>query len=191
MKSHVLVFPLLIMMVLCSCEEKKKPVANTDSLQTSLKALRDSTDKAWQLMIQSDDQKIADMKRLLLEISYCKEYNAMRQDSLVKAVDALASTRYKQSSMTDEQINSYDDLTNRLILALKSHALATPELSSHTIAGQLYNDIAKADNDVVQYRALYDRFAFQYNGFIEQNKEALGKDSMPATLPVFSIQIAQ
>jgi hypothetical protein len=186
--KKLILLPFLALL-LTSCSEKKTTSSgNVDSIQKIFTGLRDSTNKAWQIMIKSDDQKMADMKRLLLEISYCKKFNAMRQDSVSKAVDGLKSFRYDQFTMTSEQIDGYDDQTNKVIFALKSHALATEELASHPLAEQLYNDIAKADNDVGPYRAMYDRWAFQYNDFIKTNKEQLKSESELKPLPVFSIQ---
>jgi hypothetical protein len=139
--------------------------------------MRDSADKAWELMIKSDDQKIDDIARLLQEISYCKSYNAMLLDSLSDVVKTMKEKRYKQSTMLSEEIDQYDEFTNLIIFRTKYLARTTQELKSHPIAETLYNDIAKADNDVARYRSLYDRFAMEYNSYLEANKEALGENA--------------
>ncbi len=198
MKKIYLFIPILFLTVLISCEEKKGP-STTDSTQVlspdtsknplgSLTALRDSADKAWNLMIASDDQKIDDMARLLQEISYCKKYNAMLLDSLTDVVKTLKDKRYKQLTMESAEIDQYDELTNKVIARVKYLARTTDELKSHPIAETLYNDIAKADNDVALYRSLYDRFALEYNSYLEANKANLGeKANELKKLPVFSV----
>lgn len=189
--KKLLCIPFLLLM-LVACQERKTTSTtevSEDSLGKEFTAIRDTAAKAWDLMIKSDDQKIADMKRLLLEISYCKKYNAMRLDSISKAVDGLAAQRYQQTTMTEAQIGTYDDQTTAIINAIRSLAQSTEELPSHPIAEELYNSIVQADADVVRYRALYDKFAFIYNEFIEKNKEALKSQGELKPLPVFSIQV--
>jgi hypothetical protein len=187
----------LLMVFLFSCQEKKGTTTTTDSTATesdsttqAFTALRDSTNKAWEIMMADDDKKIANMKRLLLEISYCKKYNAMRLDSITKAVNGLDSARYKQLTMTSEQIDAYDDQTTKIIDAIRSLAQSTKELPSHPIAEELYNDIARADGDVARYRTLYDRNASLYNAFIAKNKEALKAQGELKPLPLFAINPA-
>ncbi len=196
MKKIFLFITIISFLSLVSCEEKRTSVVS-DSTKTTLsgndplsvlKGMRDSTDKAWELMIKSDDQKIDDIARLLQEISYCKSYNAMLLDSLTDVVKTMKDKRYKQSTMLSEEIDQYDEFTNLIISRTKYLARTTQELKSHPIAETLYNDIAKADNDVARYRSLYDRFAMEYNSYLEANKEALGENAKDfKKLPVFSL----
>jgi hypothetical protein len=196
MKKIFLCITIMSFIALFSCEEKKTSVASdstktnisgTDPLST-LTAMRDSTNKAWEIMIKSDDQKIEDIARLLQEISYCKSYNALLLDSLTEVVKTMKEKRYKQLTMLSEEIDRYDEFTNLIISRTKYLARTTEELKSHPIAENLYNDIAKADNDVARYRSLYDRFAMEYNSYLEANKEALGENIKDfQKLPVFSL----
>jgi hypothetical protein len=198
MKKIYLFIPILALMTLVSCEEKKGSTAN-DSTKTSttptdadplgmLISKRDSANKAWEVMIKSDDQKIDDIARLLQEISYCKSYNAMLLDSLTEAVKTLKDKRYKQLTMQSPEIDKYDEITNIIISRVKYLARTTEELKSHPIAETLYNDIAKADNDVALYRSMYDRFAMDYNHYLEANKDLLGnKKEEFQKLPLFSV----
>lgn len=141
-------------------------------------------------MIKSDDQKIDDIARLLLEISYCKKYNAMLLDSLNEVVKTLKNERYLQHSMQSAEIDAYDELTNHVIARVKYLARTTDELKSHPLAETLYNDIAKSDNDVALYRSMYDRFAMEYNDYREANKEKLGEKAKDfPKLPLFSVSI--
>ncbi len=200
MKKALLFIPILILTILSSCEEKKQPdQAGRDTTQSGssagseasleiLTALKDSSDKAWAVMIESDDQKINDIARLLLEISYCKKYNALLLDSLNEVVKTLKEKRYTQETMQSAEIDQYDELTNVVISRVKYLARTTEELSSHPIAETLYNDIAKADNDIPRYRSMYDRFAIEYNSYLEANKE-LSQNGRFKKLPLFSLAV--
>ena len=175
---------LLTSLILFSCQEKKNAGSNNDTTSTNkiegsqleiqYKALSDSTEKAWEIMIKSDDQKIADLTRLLQEITYCKKYNVLLHDSLAEAVGKLSAQRYDQKIMaSSEKIDLYDDITNKIIRRVFFLARTTEELSAHPIAETLSRDIISADNDVVRYRRLYDQWAMQYNSFITQHKSEL------------------
>jgi hypothetical protein len=112
----------------------------------------------------------------------------MLLDSLSDIVKMMKEKRYKQLTMLSEEIDQYDEFTNLIISRTKYLARTTQELKSHPIAETLYNDIAKADNDVARYRSLYDRFAMEYNSYLEANKEALGEHFKDfQKLPVFSL----
>jgi hypothetical protein len=194
-KNFLLLLYVSCLCAIISCEEKKvsspsiTPTNKTiDSVSATLTSLKDSADKAWGLMIKSDDQKINDLLRLLQEISYCKKYNAPLLDSLFEATKIMKQKRYQQLTMMSEEIDRYDEFTNQLIARTKYLARTTSELQSHPIAETLYNDIAKADNDVVLHRTLYDRFATEYNNYLEANKTVLGEKGKDfKKLPLFSL----
>ena len=187
-----------------SCEEKKstlpidstqidtttsKVIIDSDPL-SMLTSIRDSANKAWLVMIKSDDQKINDISRLLQEISYCKKYNALLLDSLTTVTKTMKEKRYQQLSMTSEEIDRYDELTDKVISRAKFLGSTTKDLASHPIAETLFSDIAAADNDVVRYRNLYDGFAFAYNDYYEANKLVLSdKVKNFKKLPVFRLQL--
>ncbi len=203
MKKIYLIITTFSFLAIMSCEEKKSTVGTDSTSIDSLKsipkdsdplsvfmAMRDSTNKAWEVMIKSDDQKINDLSRLLQEISYCKKHNVLLLDSLTTVVNTMKSKRYTQLTMTSAEIDKYDDLTNKVISRAKFLGNTTPELTSHPIAETLYSDIATADNDIVRYRNLYDSFAFAYNAYYEANKETLAvqvKDFQK--LPVFRLPL--
>lgn len=199
MKKIYLFIPILALTVLVSCEEKKTTTTSDTTTTTQtipadgdplavITAKRDSANKAWDIMIRSDDQKIDDIARLLQEISYCKSYNALLLDSLTEVVKSLKDRRYKQQTMLSPEIDKYDELTNQVIARVKYLARTTEELKSHPLAETLYNDIAKADNDVALYRSMYDRFAMDYNSYLEANKANLGdKAEAFQKLPLFSV----
>jgi len=112
----------------------------------------------------------------------------MLLDSLTQAANGLKSQRYAQLTMTSDQIDRYDIITDKIISRTKFLAGTTQELKSHPIAETLYNDIAKADNDVALYRSLYDRFAIEYNNLLESSASTLGeKRNQFQKFPLFSI----
>ena len=179
MKKIIFVIPILILVGLCSCE-KKTTTTNADTTKVAdttlaiLKDMRDSTDKAWALMITSDDQKITDIMRLLQEISYCKKYNVILLDSLNNAVKTMKDKRYKQLTMTSSEIDEYDNFTNLIIARVRYLGSTVQDIQEHPLAESLFADIASADNDVVRYRNLYDHFADEYNNYLETHKSQLG-----------------
>ncbi|MCS6823566.1 MAG: LemA family protein [Cytophagaceae bacterium] len=182
MKKLILIHSIIVTLAVSSCSEmKNNTISKQDSLAIDstlalLKSLNDSVEHAWKRMIASDDQKIADMKRLLLEISYCKTYNAALHDSLTKAVETLAQSRYNQETMSvSKNIDDYDHKTNLLISRIMYLCNQTPELSSHPIAERLITDITTADNEVWRYRKVYDEWAMQYNEVLVKNEELLKK----------------
>jgi hypothetical protein len=195
---------VLSILLLAACDPSSKTAPETTDTSTSqqiqpdsnlnplevLTALRDSADKAWTLMITSDDQKISDLKRLLLEISYCKSYNAFLLDSLTDAVEKLKNVRYDQLSMTDAQITNYDLKTDQIIARTKYLARTTEELPSHPIAETLYNDISQADSDIPLYRSLYDRLAAEYNEYRQNHLDLISsKENEFPPYPLFTIMI--
>jgi hypothetical protein len=195
MKKITFVIPILLLMVtLFSCGNKTT-TENTDTIKVAdstlinLKSLRDSSDKAWDMMTKSDDQKISDIARLLQEISYCKKYNAMLLDSLNTVVKVMKDKRYSQLAMTNEQIDQYDIYTDKVISRVRFLSSSTKDLKEHPLAETLFSDIAEADNTLWSYRKLYDKWADKYNSYLEANKNSLGDKAKDyPKLMLFSIQ---
>ncbi len=195
MKKFIFVIPILLLMVAMISCEKKSTTTTTDTTKVAdsslvkLKSLRDSADKAWGIMIKSDDQKISDMTRLLQEISYCKKYNVLLMDSLNAVLKTMKDKRYNQLTMTSAEIDQYDAFTDLVISRVRYLGSTTKDLKEHPLAETLYTDIATADNDVVRYRNLYDKFTFAYNDYLEKVKNQLGDKAKDyPKLNVFTIQ---
>ncbi len=197
MKKIIFVIPILLFVVLFSCDNKSTSTSTLDSTKINndttllvLKDIRDSSDKAWEFMIKSDDQKISDIMRLLQEISYCRKYNVLLLDSLNNAVKIMKDKRYKQLTMTSAEIDQYDAFTDLIISRVKYLGSTVKDIQEHPLAESLYVDIASADNDIVRYRNLYDNFAFAYNYYLEANKTSLGdKAKNFQKLPVFRLPV--
>ncbi|WMJ73443.1 hypothetical protein RCC89_09755 [Cytophagaceae bacterium ABcell3] len=171
--------------------EKAIP-SSPEAIVAEYQQICDSVDFYWAEMMRSDDQKIADIKRLLQEVSYCKRYNQIALDSISKMAENLISKRYVQENMADESIDAYDAATDSLIRATFDLTQNTPELSKHSIVPELIEDITEADMTLWKYRKDYDDYALIYNQFIEENKETLKTiDSINGSLnkkPLFQIQ---
>src|SRR5690606_31183311 len=93
-----LFFVILCLFIISSCEKKSTPSELTqgavDSLHLALQTMDDSLEISWQRMMEDDDQKIADARRLLEEISYTNQYNPVQFDSLQQNLKTLTVMRY-------------------------------------------------------------------------------------------------
>ncbi len=179
MKNIIFVISIMVLISFFSCENNSNQSSANDTLSVRdssfvLQNLRDSSNKAWLLMITSDDEKISNIARLLEEISYCKKTNPILLDSLNSVVKTMKAKRYDQETMTSLQIDQYDSFTDSVISRVRFLGRVTKDLNEHPLAETLFQDIATADNDVVRYRNLYDKFAFAYNDYLELNKNNLG-----------------
>ncbi len=153
--------------------------------------MRNQVDKAWTSMIQSDDQKIADINRLLLEISYSDKYDEPQLALLKQRAGSLASTRYQQYGMTSDEIDQYDNATTSLIRSVLELADKIPDLDKNDLSAKLRDDILKADEEVVIYRIRYDREAKAFNNYLKEEANMLKKLGEPYSsykpLPLFEL----
>lgn len=179
-KSFLLL--LLTGALIYSCkqaEEKSKTTSedsslSPDSLKSRITFLKDSANITWKEMIKSDDQKLSDIKRLLQELTYTKSYDPGKVAKLEALTDSVKAIRYTQTNLTSEKIDQYDKATENLIKQVFLLVENNPEMASHTITETLKGDIMKSDNDVVNYRIRYDRWAKEFNGLLD-NADSLGE----------------
>lgn len=154
-------------------EEKKagdRP-QSIDSLNRSFQSLNDSLAVRWEAMIAEDDQKLADMRRLLQEISYFPVYNKARLETLQTQLQHLYDIRYEPESMTSEQIDQYDSATAALKNEIIQFANEHPDVEKYPLVGQLIDSIEASDQRVIFHRVKYDNYARDYNEFLETNRE--------------------
>jgi len=181
-----------------SCERSSKEgkgkegSKKADKVKLEIDANTDTLNFIWKAMMRSDDQKIADIKRLILEVSYTERYDILLYDSAVALQKKLAPKRYDQATMADSKlIDSYDYATDSLIRLAKQLASTAKGIEGHPIAEQLINDIMEADNKVVLYRKEYDLKAMEYNKLLSKNEKQLQKLGEPYSSltkkPLFSI----
>lgn len=174
-----------------SIEQEEK--LTTEKLEEKFVQVNDSLQTAWYNMIKSDNEKFADIKRLLQEASYTKEFNPIKLDKLMTRTDSLQQARYKQNNMTSDQIDQYDNATIMLVKDVMTFVSETPELESHAITDELVMAIQKAEGEVVNFRIRYDQWANEYNRLIshyeDELKEAGKPDTVFVTKPVFTLEI--
>jgi ASC-1-like (ASCH) protein len=187
MKNHnfSLLFLLILALSIYACkkplEEKEVEEVESvdvvlskeqlDSLQFAYMAVNDSLDASWTVMIKDDDEKIADMKRLLKEVSNTRRYDRAKHNSLLKEVEELSMMRYDRNSMADsDKIDVYDSATSVLTNDVIHYAANHPLYKEYPKLEEIINDIQEADNRVIIYRIRYDRSAKDFNRFVRQNQ---------------------
>jgi hypothetical protein len=162
-----------------SCEKKEvknteTTTVKTEQIRMELGQLNDSINKVWTIMLQSDDQKIADIKRLLQEISYTDKPNTKELTIVQKMQEQLVGKRYDMETMTDsKKIDEFDMATDSLIKRTMLLSASTAGLEAHPLAKELVNDIMEADNNVVRYRTLYDTWTKIYNNTLQKYEKQL------------------
>jgi len=182
----------LILNNLFSCESQKSTSqSDQDSLMIKYKALVDSVDANWTVMMADDDEKHMLMKRLLLEVSYTNNYDKARFQELNQKVEKLRSFRYDQKSMSDSDlIDAYDSatwaLTDQIILFARSH----PRYADYPMMQELIEDINAKNNYVLMHRIHYDSWAKQLNSFKKNNLDKLmdaDPDMKSQEMPLFQL----
>lgn len=142
-----------------------------DSLYREFIVVNDSLSYAWQDMIKDDDEKLANMKRLLQEVSYTQNFNKQRHDSLLQRVDLLEDMRYDMESMADsDKIDIYDAASGVLSRDITLFAVNHPDYANYPLMEELIAEIEQANERVLLHRIRYDQSAKAYNSFIQENK---------------------
>lgn len=176
MKRHLLSYLGLaaLMLFVFSCEtskSKKLSPEEKDSVVVYQKALGDSLQKAWNFMMEDDDLKLSDLKRLLQEMEYSYQYDSLVLDTLKQELENLKTLRYDQVTVAvSENIDNYDIATNALINRVISLAYSQPAFNQYTLMAELEADILAANERVLYYRIEHDRWAKKYNAYTEENK---------------------
>jgi flagellar motility protein MotE (MotC chaperone) len=179
--NKLIFLPCIVsLVVLFSCknevkEEKTVEHAQSNLVVNQLKAIDDSCSKAWTMMMESDDQKIKDIQRLLQEISYIPGHNESKLQELIEQTKGLAAVRYSQADISSEKIDAYDKATDELLRAVFDLKRNTKGVEQYTLTEELETAIREADGKVVNYRVLYDTWAKQYNDKLVSSEEAQQK----------------
>lgn len=181
MKSKIVVLLALMSIVVFSCkesvkEEKKetKEALPQEQLQAKITMIGDSVQGAWKFMMDADDQKIMFVKRLLDEISYTKKFDIVAHAKLVEKCKVLKSKRFDENTMSNStSIDSYDAATDSLLREVKALVMATPNVESYPLCGQLLTDISALDNDVVMHRVKYDNWVMEFNKVLDERKDEI------------------
>lgn len=160
-----------------SCNRSRQTTfdeSGTDSLLIKFRALSDSVDRNWAIMISDDDDKHVLMKRLLLEVSYTNNYNKAKFKELNNLIDELKNMRYDQNTMSNSAlIDAYDSATfevaDQIIVFAQNH----PRYEDFPLMAELINDINAKNNFILIHRIHYDRWAKALNSFNDTHKDKL------------------
>jgi hypothetical protein len=143
-------------------------------------------------MMQDDDDKLDNMRRILQEVEYSGDYNRLKLDSLKQDIDQLAFVRYDQKTMSDSDlINLYDSMTTQVMGSVTEFTTSLSQYEQYPTMGQLLQEVFEADDRVLRYRIEYDRSAKQYNSFIEAHEpdmQLVAKQKVLPPKPLFELQ---
>lgn len=171
---------LLALTVLPMCKpDATKSTATASSpaapaaVRAQLAILRDSANANWQRMMASDDQKLADLRALLQDLSQQPGANQAPLAGLRQASARLQPLRYDQQTMAaSPRIDRYDAVQDSVLHLV--YPLAAPDGNAPTVQIRDYVEhIQLADNNVVSYRAHYDAAAKAYNAYLKVHHDEL------------------
>ncbi|GAL86258.1 hypothetical protein MYP_3487 [Sporocytophaga myxococcoides] len=173
----------------------KKTATTTSSqpdFKTNLKMVVDSMYTNWSSMDASEKDKLQSIDRLLDELSYINGSNTVKIDSLKSSVKIIKTAMLRAESMTSQEIDDYDVLTDKLIRSTLALIASTPSTEEHPLIAKLESSITTADGNLIVLRYKYDRWAIQFNEIVTNNKGRLTKMGTPYSeykiRPLFQIQ---
>lgn len=147
--------------------------AEVDSLRTVYQSLNDSIDARWSVLEADEEQKLANLNRLLMEISFTPTFSQVRYDSLKHQLEQFQNLRLAPESMTDEQIDRYDAALNSLQSAIIRMAMDNEAFEQYPLMGELIDSINASDQRVLFYRVQYDNYVSDMNQFLDVHNEQL------------------
>jgi len=179
--------------ILCACSKKNTSTSSHQpDFKSYLKVVVDSMNTNWSSLDASEKDKLQSIDRLLDELSYINGSNTPKIDSLKTFVKTVKAAMLQPESMTSQEIDEYDILTDKLIRATLALVAATPSTEAHPLVAELEKSITEADGNLVVYRYKYDRWAMQFNELITSNKGRLVKMGAPYSefkpRPLFQLQ---
>lgn len=170
-----------------SCNTGSKEI-NSQEMITTISPYRDSLAMYWDSLTVDDSLKISNIKRLLQEVTYCKEYNEAAVAKLTEGVKSLEQSKLQLESLSDQAISEYDQSMEKLIKELYELKDQTKELESHMVVEELVNQIDESEiNNVIRFRSSYDYYAKLYNEK-RANWSKIQIDSLPNKFPLFSLE---
>lgn len=186
MRRLLLIIGIATLVFACKKSKKSdKEDTKTDQIEISsdqLKSILDSNitqaNTMWDSVIIADDNKMADIKRLLDEISYTESSDEKRLKELYALFEEVQKMRYTQRNVNGTLIDAYDEAQDKLISSANALAESTPNIESHPLAIELMNDIVEADGMTFSKRGDYDIYAKRVNWALKQHSakvKELGK----------------
>jgi hypothetical protein len=173
--KNIFIFAIFLTCLSVSCKQSRNAnrIKDMDSLKSMFMGLTDSVDVSWKAMIEKDDNKISNIKRLLQEVSYTKTHNQSLLDSLQRLQTTLTSKRYTPETMASERIDAYDLATDSLVTALPRLMASVPNIESYPLCAELNQEIQAANESVLVERIHYDKHARAYNQFVKEYSKEL------------------
>jgi hypothetical protein len=190
--NNVILFVLSIGFVLSSCKQAQKSSVTETTISKELENQTFQLDSTWNVMFQSDDNKIENLSRLIKELQMIDGINSGLLTLSEKEIQSIKGFRYDQNSMRiSRNIDIYDSVTNGVIQKLRNETNQNPNAIKYQIVNQLMTEIQQADDSILFYRKEYDRTVDSYNSFLKTRKKDLKKsginvDSMKP-YPVFRL----
>lgn len=165
--------------------------ASPAAVRAQFDILRDSADVNWQRMVASDDQKIANLRELLQDLSKYPGANQAQLEGLRAARARLPKQRYDRSTMASSAlIDRYDTAQDSVLKMVLPLAAPGGNAPSERVRDYV-EAIQRADASVVGYRAHYDAAAKAYNNYLQVHGEELtkmgGQYANLQPLPLFEI----
>jgi hypothetical protein len=155
---------------------------------STLQQYEDTVSATWKELDQADSVKIADIARLVLEMSYARgTVPANDFNDLQRLLTNAQATRLKPADQySNTALQKYDALTDSLTdKVLKVNAKLKLANKLKPIMTELSESIDQDENNVIIKRAMYDEAAKKYNEYLAQKKSMIDQlDSTVAAKPV-------
>ncbi len=180
LKSLVLACGVLFFAASCSDKSQTTSEIGDTETETSAKpgsansrmiVLSDSLQNNWQRMSESDQRKMASIRRLLDEISYTPKFNSLRQRQLLQLHEKAKTLQFDVEGMKNsEAIDKYDAAQDSLVNSTLNLAAETPDAGNYPLINELTSDIQQEHNKTILFRIRHDEFARDINKLMIENK---------------------
>lgn len=175
--------PLLVI-VFTGCHSKKtEDLPAADSLAEQFITLQDSVHVFWQVLNQSDSEKVALMKRLTNQLSGSDETSQDALTSINTRIDNLANLRFTQQNLNDaNRVEEYDFAMSSLINELAAQADTQNNYPQDTLVQRIVEALRDADDATDSLRDQYDKVVTRYDSFLVTHKASLTVSTAPYPL---------
>lgn len=177
--NYFIILLLSIAFALSSCKQVQKSSVAESSVSKELENQKMQLDSTWNVMFQSDDNKIENLNRLVKELQMIDGSNSGLLTLAEKEIQSIKGFRYDQNSMRiSRSIDIYDSVTNVVIQKLRNETNQNPNAIKYQIVNQLISEIQLADDSILFYRKEYDRTVDSYNNFLKTRNKDLKKSGI-------------
>lgn len=177
--NYFIILLLSIAFALSSCKQVQKSSVAESSVSKELEDQKLQLDSTWNVMFQSDDNKIENLNRLVKELQMIDGSNSGLLTLAEKEIQSIKGFRYDQNSMRiSRSIDIYDSVTNVVIQKLRNETNQNPNAIKYQIVNQLISEIQLADDSILFYRKEYDRTVDSYNNFLKTRNKDLKKSGI-------------